>query len=74
MQVTKKQAGQYIVSVYGFEFILQGGFGDKVWTLWNIQGTQVAKSETKAGVVELVSYWSEDEAKQQATAEACYYA
>jgi hypothetical protein len=74
MQVTKKQAGKYKVVVHGLQFVLQGGFGDKSWTLWNADGTQVAKAETKSGLIQLMSYWSEEDAKQEAAAETCYYA
>ena len=52
MQVTKKQAGKYKVVVHGLQFVLQGGFGEKSWTLWNADGTQVAKAETKSGLIQ----------------------
>ena len=74
MKLTKKQAGKYNVVVHGFEFLLQGGSGEKIWTLWNADSTQVAKAETKSGLVQLMSYWSKEDAKQEATAETCYYA
>ena len=74
MQVTRTRQGQYNVNIHGHDFTLERMFGSKNWSMYNSSGVEVNTTETKSGMLELMTYWTSEYTDKQAAIDSCYYA
>ncbi len=74
MKSTRKATGVYAVEVHCFMFTLEKLTGDKYWTLYNFNGTEINRCETKSGMLQLMETWSQAKAFENAQLTFCNYA
>ncbi len=63
MRVTKFRRGDYIVTLHGRSFSLKNDEGS--WGLYTIKDIEINRSETKAGMLEIMRNWSPERAEQE---------
>ena len=72
MNVTRIKSGVYAVSLHGQTFTLEKS--DYCWLLWNAKQTEINRSETKGGMLELMRHWSPEHCLSESEQEFCVYA